>query len=343
MRGIICEDVNQFRVMEQEPPRLSPGMAIVRIRRIGICGTDYHAYRGNQPFFSYPRVLGHELAGVIEAIDDTAGSCADQKSLKPGDQVGIIPYLECGECIACRRGKTNCCVNMKVMGVHVDGGMRELVAIPISNLIAADGLTLDETAALEPLSIGAHAVRRAGIEEGETVMVIGGGPIGLGVMALAKHKGARVLAMDVQDERLAFCREWAKVDETVNALQEAGSRVEQLTDGDYPTVVFDCTGNPSSMTKAFGYVAHGGKLVYVGLAKADISFNDPDFHKRELTLMGSRNATKEDFLLVKQAIRAGALNISAYITHRAPFEGMIDQFEQWMKPESKVIKAMVEL
>lgn len=343
MKGIVCEDVNQFKRVELEPPQLTPGMAIVRIKRIGICGTDYHAFRGNQPFFTYPRVLGHELAGVIEAIEGDIRNDANPTDLKSGDQVGIIPYLECGDCVACRVGKTNCCVNMKVMGVHVDGGMRELIAVPITHLIAANELSLDETAALEPLSIGAHAVRRAEIKEGETVMVIGGGPIGLGVMALAKHKGARVIAMDVQDDRLAFGREWAKVDECVNALQDAEARLEELTEGEYPTVVFDCTGNPASMNKAFNYVAHGGKLVYVGLAKADISFHDPDFHKRELTLMGSRNATYEDFLHVKRAIEDGALNIASYITHRAPFEGMIDQFEQWMKPESKVIKAMVEL
>lgn len=337
MKGIVCKGINQFQTVELEEPKLSEGHAIVRIKRIGICGTDQHAYRGNQPFFTYPRVLGHELAGTIEKIG------SNQDGLQVGDQVGIIPYLECGECVACRAGKTNCCTNIKVMGVHTDGGMCELLSVPIDHLIRTNDLTLDQTAVLEPFSIGAHAVRRADITPGETVLVIGAGPIGLGVMAFAKYQGARVIAMDINEQRLAFCKDWAGVDETVHAAQNPDAELVQLTNGDYPTVVFDATGNASSMTRAFQYVAHGGKLVYVGLVKADIAFHDPEFHKREMTLMGSRNATKADFNAVLDAVRQGGIDVERFITHRAPFDEMIDQFETWLKPESQVIKAMVEL
>jgi 2-desacetyl-2-hydroxyethyl bacteriochlorophyllide A dehydrogenase len=337
MKAIVCEQPDSLRLVEQAEPVLSPGTALVRIRRIGICGTDLHAYKGNQPFFSYPRVLGHELAGVIEQVEDTEGR------LKIGDQVSVIPYMHCGACIACRNGKTNCCMDMKVLGVHIDGGMRERVVLPVTHLLEANALTLDQAAVLEPFSIGAHAVRRSGLAAGETALVIGSGPIGLGVMAFAKHRGARVIAMDVQEERLAFCRQWAKVDETVNALNGAKERLAELTGGEMPVAVFDATGNARSMTDAFGYVAHGGRLVYVGLVKGELAFNDPEFHKRELTLMGSRNATLEDFAAVQAAIESGSIDIDSYITHRAPFEGMIGQFESWLKPESKVIKAMVEL
>lgn len=221
--------------------------------------------------------------------------------------------------------------------------MRERISVPVTHLIQTNGLTLDQTAVLEPLGIGAHAVRRSGLLKGETVLVIGGGPIGLGVMAFAKYAGARVIAMDINEERLAFCRSWANVDETVNALQNPREKLAELTGGDFPTVVFDATGNARSMTDAFGLVAHGGRLVYVGLVKADIAFNDPEFHKRELTLMGSRNATKEDFANVYDAVKSGDIDVDSYITHRSSFEGMIGQFETWLKPESKVIKAMVEL
>lgn len=337
MKGIVLEEVGRLRAVEREAPALAEGQAIVRIKRIGICGTDQHAYRGNQPFFTYPRMLGHELAGVIEEVGP------NEAGLAQGDQVGIIPYMHCGSCLACRKGKTNCCTNLQVIGVHKDGGMCELLAVPTTHLIPTRGLTLDQTAVLEPLGIGAHAVRRAGLEPGETALVIGAGPIGLGVMAFAKHKGARVIAMDVNEERLAFCREWAKADETVNAGEDAASKLEQLTGGDYPAAVFDATGNKHSMMQAFQYVAHGGKLVYVGLVKADLTFRHPEFHKREMTLMGSRNATPADFEAVIEAVRQGSVDVERYITHRAPFDALIDRFEAWLKPEARVIKAMVEL
>ncbi|WP_373231142.1 zinc-binding alcohol dehydrogenase family protein [Cohnella sp.] len=337
MLGIVCEEIEQFKLIELPEPAVVEGEAIVRVKRIGICGTDLHAFKGNQPFFSYPRILGHELAGIIEQIG------ANEAGLAAGDQVSIIPYMHCGQCVACRSGKTNCCTSMKVLGVHIDGGMREFISVPITHLIQTNGLTLDQSAVLEPLSIGAHAVRRSGLAKGETALVIGGGPIGLGVIAFAKYAGANVIAMDINDERLAFCRSWANIDHTVNALQDAKENLSQLTNGDFPTVVFDATGNTKSMMDAFGMVAHGGTLVYVGLVKADIAFHDPEFHKRELTLMGSRNATKEDFDLVYEAVKSGGIDVDSYITHRSSFEGMIGEFESWLKPESKVIKAMVEL
>ncbi len=335
MKGIVCEQVEKFQYVDLPDPVRMPGEAIVSIRRIGICGTDLHAYKGNQPFFHYPRVLGHELAGVVEEVGD------EESMLRAGDQVSIIPYLHCGSCIACRNGKTNCCVTMKVYGVHVDGGMRERISVPVSHLVKTEGLTLDESAMLEPFSIGAHAVRRADLRGGEVVLVIGAGPIGLGVMAFAKHRGAKVIAMDVKDERLVFCREWASVDHTVNALQQPKEQLAALTGGDMPTVVFDATGSARSMSESFGLVAHGGRLVFVGLVKSDIAFNDPEFHKHELTLMSSRNATREDFEQVKLAIMSGGLDVGRYITHRVSFEQMIEQFTSWLEPESNVIKAVV--
>lgn len=337
MKSIVCEQPDLFIFKEMEEPELSQGSALVRIRRIGICGTDLHAYKGKQPFFTYPRILGHELAGIIEEIGD------NDLGLRIGDQVSIIPYMHCGKCIACRNGKTNCCTDMQVFGVHIDGGMRERVSVPISHLIQTNGLTLDQSALLEPFSIGMHAVRRSELRAGEVVLVIGAGPIGLGVMAFAKQKGATVIAMDLNEERLDFCRKWAKADYTVNAGQNPSEQIASITGGDYPTIVFDATGNQRSMTDAFRYVGHGGKLVYVGLVREDITFNDPEFHKREMTVMGSRNATLEDFDQVMAALKSGTIQVEPYITHRVPFGEMISHFDSWLLPEEKVIKAMVEL
>lgn len=339
MKGIVCESIEQFRFTEDLPePVLTEGHAIVSIRRIGICGTDYHAFKGNQPFFQYPRILGHELSGVIDQIGE------NKEGLSPGDQVVIIPYLHCGHCHVCRRGHTNCCASMQVLGVHQDGGMRERISIPVSHLLKADKLTLDEAAMIEPLAIGAHAVRRAEVAAGDKVLVIGSGPIGLGVMAFAKNAGAHVIAMDINEERLAFCKTWVKADQTINALQcDAKERLSELTNGEYPVAVFDATGNAASMTKSFEMTAHGGKLIFVGLVKGDITFSDQEFHKRELTLMGSRNATAADFQHVLAVLGSHVLDMDQFITHRSSFDRMTDSFETWLNPESKVIKAIVEL
>ncbi|HZG85950.1 zinc-binding alcohol dehydrogenase family protein [Paenibacillus sp.] len=337
MKAISCLEPGRLAMIDAPEPAASEDDVVVDVKRIGICGTDLHAYRGNQPFFAYPRILGHELSGIVRS----AG--ARVEGLRPGDQVAVMPYLHCGECIACRRGKTNCCTRMQVLGVHVDGGMRERIAVSASHLIRTNGLTLDQSAVLEPLGIGAHAVRRSGLQAGDTVLVVGAGPIGLGVMAMAKRRGAAVIAMDINEERLSFCRSWARADACVNALREPEQALLELTNGEMPTVVFDATGSARSMEGAFRYPAHGGTLVFVGLVKSSIAFDDPEFHKRELTLMGSRNATKEDFDAVTEAIAAGDIDVSSFITHRASFDDMIPQFETWLKPESKTIKAMVEL
>jgi len=336
MKAIVCEQIGRLAVHEVGEPVASPGTAVLDVKRIGICGTDLHAYRGNQPYFTYPRILGHELSGIVRSVG------AGVEGIAAGDRVAVVPYLHCGACIACRRGKTNCCTNMQVLGVHVDGGMRERIAVPGAQLIRTNELSLDQSAMLEPLAIGAHAVRRSGLTAADTVLVIGAGPIGLGVMAMAKRAGATVIAMDVNDERLELCRRVARADHAANALREPERTILEITNGDNPTVVFDATGNARSMAASFRYPAHGGTLVYVGLVKSDIAFDDPEFHKRELTLMGSRNATKEDFRSVMEALAAGAIDMSSYITHRAAFDDVTSVFESWLQPESKVMKAVVE-
>jgi len=338
MNGIVCQDVGHLTYEVGLPePELKDGYAIVQIRRIGICGTDYHAFAGKQPFFTYPRILGHELAGTIVEIGD------NDQGLAVGDQVSIIPYFHCGHCQACLQGKTNCCQSMQVFGVHVDGGMVERVAVPISHLLNCNALTLDQAVLLEPLAIGAHAIARSGLQRGQTALVIGAGPIGLGIMALIHSMGAKAIAMDINDERLKFAASWAKAEHLVNGLEQPEERIAELTNGQFPSVVFDATGNAQSMMNAFSYTSHGGVLVYVGLFKGDVVFHDPDFHRKELTLMGSRNATRADFATVLSAMAAGHIDETRYITHRCSLEGMIEPFQQWLQPQTGVIKAVVEL
>jgi 2-desacetyl-2-hydroxyethyl bacteriochlorophyllide A dehydrogenase len=337
MKTLICAEPGRFEYKSLPEPSPEKGKAIIKIRRIGICGTDLHAFEGTQPYFSYPRVLGHELAGELISFDDAPG-------FSVGDLVTFIPYFNCGQCIACRNKKPNCCTQMKVCGVHVDGGMAEYLSVPSSSLLHGEGLTADELALVEPLSIGAHGIRRAGVNAGEFVLVIGAGPIGLGTMEMARIAGANVIALDVNEMRLAFCKNKLSIPYAINPLKDdVNAGLMQITGGDMPTVVIDATGNNSAINNAFQYMAHGARYVLIGLQKENITFSHPEFHKREATLMSSRNATRADFEYVIHNMKAGQINPLHYITHRVPFEQVEQQFAGWLAPGSGVIKAMVEL
>lgn len=335
MRTIIVQEPGRMEaIIEDKPVSLQDNEVLIAIKRIGICGTDIHAFGGNQPFFQYPRILGHELSGVVERVG------ANVSKAEEGDRVAIIPYMHCGKCIACESGKTNCCTQMKVAGVHVDGGMREYLVISEDYVLKVNAISLDDAAMIEPLSIGAHGVRRADIQAGETVLVIGAGPIGLGAARFAKLQGAVTILMDISEERLAYGKEWVKADYTIAASDQAGERLKQLNNGRLPSVVLDATGNKQSMIKAFDYVSHGGKLVYVGLVKDSIAFHDPDFHAKELTLMGSRNATKADFEYVIRCMEAGEVNAAAYITRHIPFDDAPDYFQARMFQTNKAVMVL---
>jgi 2-desacetyl-2-hydroxyethyl bacteriochlorophyllide A dehydrogenase len=335
MKVLTCTTPGTFEYSTGEKPGLMKGQAIIKIKRIGICGTDLHAYEGTQPFFSYPRVLGHELAGELVEFDDAPG-------FEIGEAVSFIPYFNCGECIACRMGKPNCCAKMQVCGVHVHGGMAEYLSVPSYSLLHGEGLSFDELALVEPLAIGAHGVRRAGVEQGEFVLVIGAGPIGLGTMEFARIAGGKVIALDINDQRLQFCKDKLKVEYAVNALSpNVTQQLMEITNGDMPTVIIDATGSLKAINNAFQYMAHGARYVLIGLQKGDISFSHPEFHKREGTLMSSRNATREDFEHVIASMKKGEVEPTTYITHRVIFDEVKNEFESWLNPANGVIKAMV--
>ena len=337
MRQVILTEPFHLEMREVSGPQPEPGQALVRVRRIGVCGTDLHAFRGRQPYFTYPRVLGHEISGeVVEIGDNPAG-------LKVGDACVVSPHLFCGECIACRQGKTNCCTQLKLLGVHVDGALQEYVAVRPAMLLRADGLSLEQMALVENQAIGAHAVRRAQLVPGETVLVVGAGPIGFGVSQFARLAGAKVIVADTSEPRLEFARRWLAPAHTVNASSALGPQLKALTGGDMPTAVFDCTGSAAAMMQAFNYAAHGGRLVLVSLVQADLTFSDPDFHRRELSVLSSRNATRADFETVIAAMSTGQIVTDALTTHRVPLDQVVEAFPEWLKPESGVLKAMVEL
>jgi threonine dehydrogenase-like Zn-dependent dehydrogenase len=221
--------------------------------------------------------------------------------------------------------------------------MVEYLSVPNDALLPAAGLSLDALALVEPLAIGAHGVRRAGVTPGEYVLVIGAGPIGLGAMAFARIAGARVIALDVNESRLRFCRERLGVAHAVQAGATAADALRAITDGDMPTVVIDCTGNLNAINGGLDYLAHGGRYVLIGLQKEAFCFSHPEFHKREATLMSSRNATREDFEHVMQALGNKQIDPVTFITHRVPFSEVGGEFNNWLNPANGVIKAMIEL
>ena len=335
MRILTCLKPGEFAYSDTPVPELKSGHAMVKVKRIGICGTDLHAFEGTQPFFNYPRVLGHELAGEIVGIENHA-------NYKVGDQVSIIPYFSCGTCFACTQGKTNCCTTLNVFGVHSDGGMSEFISIPIDSLFKDTSLNLDALALLEPLAIGAHGIKRAQIKPNEFVLIVGAGPIGLGAAAMASLAGAQVIIQDVNQNRLDFAKEKLHIPFSINPNQEdALIALKEITRGNMPRVVIDATGYKKAMEQSFQYISHGGTYVLIGLQLDEISFSHPEFHKREATLMSSRNATREDFQWVADSIGQQKLDPTLFISHRIAFDDVAAQFPDLINPSLGVIKAMV--
>ena len=336
MQTLALEQPGRFVFRKPADPRKpEAGEVLVRAARVGICGTDLHAFEGKQPFFNYPRILGHELA--VEVAETGSGVT----NVKLGDRCAVRPYLACGGCLPCRRNKPNCCMNIRVLGVHIDGGMQEWLTLPCDYLHASAKLSLEELALVEPLSIGAHGVWRSGIGHGESALVIGAGPIGLAVVAGIRAAGATAIVLELSAKRRAFCSQHAGVETVIEASGDPTEQITAAFGGDLPTYVFDCTGSPRSMTAAFRYITHGGKLIFVGLYPGEITFNDPDFHKRETTLLSSRNATKEDFVRVMQSLEAGLILTAPWIEHTFTPETLIESFPKLLDPEAGVLKPMV--
>ena len=311
-----CTQPGNFELQETAMPHRPTGYSLLRVRAIGICGTDIHAFAGNQPFFQYPRILGHELA--LEVVES--------ESFVAGELVTIIPYFNCETCDACQQAKPNCCENIQVFGVHIDGGMREYISVEDRFILAGNGLTTDELALVEPLSIAAHGLRRGKIRADEKVLVMGAGPIGLFTILLAKIQGAQVEVAEPNAARLAFCTETLGV--------SAASKTS------YHTVI-DATGNRAAIESGFAKIAHGGQYILIGLQKEAISFIHPEFHKREATLMSSRNATREDFLYVMDLLRNKQINAQDFISHHVAWADVDEVFPKIHLPEMGVIKALI--
>jgi 2-desacetyl-2-hydroxyethyl bacteriochlorophyllide A dehydrogenase len=322
MRQIVLEQPGNFQEQFTAPEPAGQGDAFVRVHRVGVCGTDLHAFAGRQPFFTYPRILGHELG--VEVISAPKNS----RKIGEGTRCAVEPYISCGHCHACRLGRPNCCESLKVLGVHCDGGMRPFLKIPIELLHPSDKLSLDQLALIETLGIGAHAVARSGLREGEDALVVGAGPIGLAVIQFAQVAGARVRMLEISRPRRTF-------------VERLGVETLEKFDGRLADVVFDATGNPAAMEASFDYTAHGGRLVFVGLVQARISFDDAQFHRRELTVFATRNSCN-DFPRIIHMIEEGSIDTSPWITTRMGLADVPAEFPL-LRQQENLVKAMVEV
>jgi 2-desacetyl-2-hydroxyethyl bacteriochlorophyllide A dehydrogenase len=337
VRAVSLREPGRFEAVElPEPAPPGPGEVLVAIRRVGVCGTDLHAFHGRQPFIEYPRILGHELGVEVLAVG------TDVRNVRRGDRAALRPYLECGRCDTCLRGWPNCCPDLSVIGAHVDGGMRERQVIPADHVHASDRLSFDELALVETLSIGGHAVARAAPAPGDRVLVLGAGPIGLSVVAFLLESGVVPVVCERSPQRRAFAARWAEVT-TIAPTQDMDATCREPFGGELPTVIFDATGSPASMSGAFSLLAHGGRLVFVGLVQGDISFSDADLHRRELTLLASRNATALDFERSVRLLESGSLDVSLWVTDRCSLADIPRVFPRWAKNGSATVKAIVDV
>jgi 2-desacetyl-2-hydroxyethyl bacteriochlorophyllide A dehydrogenase len=338
MKALLLEKPKLFYKVEVDAPgKPGPGEALVRVHRIGICGTDISGYLGKMPFFSYPRIPGHELGVEVLAVGDGV------TEVKPGDRCSVEPYINDPDSYSSKKGKPNCCEKLQVLGVHRDGGMRTEFLLPARKLHVSTKLAFEQLALVETLAIGCHAVYRAGVEPGDSCLVIGAGPIGLATLEFVKLTGAKMIVVDMNEQRLDFCKRFMGVHHTIKFSEALEQDLLDVTDGHLPDIVIDATGSSASMSSAFGLVAPGGKLIYVGITTDEVKFRHPTFHKVEGTLLCSRNALPADFERIISLIENGTIDTNPWITHRTSFDELPGIFPTFTRPESGVIKAIVEL
>jgi 2-desacetyl-2-hydroxyethyl bacteriochlorophyllide A dehydrogenase len=309
---------------------------LLKVRCLGICGTDLHAYKGRQPFFTYPRILGHEIAAEVVSFGEKV------TWLKKGDSCTVLPFRNTILDQAVKKGKINCGSGLSYMGVHEDGAMQEYFLRDAEDVFVTNGLSAEQIAMIEPLAIGSHAIERAEIKPDDIVLVLGAGPIGITIITMGLLKGASFIVADLNAQRLDFVKNKYAGVNTLLASENLSENIRNLFGGDLPTVVIDATGNRDSMLKCFDYVVPGGTIVYVGLFIGKIEFFDPQFHAKEITLKSSRAALPDDFKKIIRLMGAGLVNIDGLVTHRLKFDSLTDTFPQLYNPDDNVIKAVVE-
>jgi len=322
MRQIILEAPGRFKERQGKAPEATSEEALVRVEKVGVCGSDFHAFAGRHPIYTYPRIIGHELSGVVVEAP------TNHKGIRAGDRCAIEPYLTCGTCRACSQGRNNCCEHIRILGIHVDGGMQEYLAVPIGLLHKSEKLSFDQLALVETLGIGAHAVDRASVKPGEEILVVGAGPIGIAVAQFASAAGARVHMIEKNEWRRSF-------------VERMGYTASSTAEGRHADTVFDATGSAAAMAASLTYVATGGKLIFVGLTRDPVCIDDALFHRKEVTLFATRNSFGL-FPRIIQLIEWKKIDTTHWVTDRLKLSQVASQFES-LPSRQTLIKAIIDL
>ncbi len=319
MKALRIVAPGQTELVEIPRPSPQPGEALLRVQVVGYCGSDLSTFRGLNPLVQYPRIPGHEVAGIVEST---------------GQPALVIPYTSCGRCSACRRGRFNCCRHNQTLGVQRDGALAQYIVVPEEKLLTSPRLSMRELALVEPLTIGFHAVDRGQVTGDDTVLVIGCGAIGLGAIAGAAARGARVFAVDVDDGKLALARK-------CGATETIHSRASPLNiEAD---VVIEAVGLPETFRAAVDTASFAGRVVYIGYAKQPVEYETKNFVLKELDIRGSRNATPKDFRDVIRLLESGRFPVDDVITRTVSLDEAGEALRAWSENPAAVTKIQVAL
>lgn len=335
MKAVMLNGPGRAEIGEVEPALANADTVLLKVRMVGLCGSDLNSYRGRNPLVTYPRIPGHEIAATV--IDPGLHS-----EWQPGTPVTLSPYAACGHCAACERGRSNACRDNQTLGVQRDGALTELIAVPAAKLYRAN-LTLKELCVVEPLTVGFHAAGRGRVTAEDTVAVFGCGGVGLGVVAGSAFRGARVIGIDVDDEKLETARK-AGANEVINSkTRDVHAQLMELTNGRGPDVVIEAIGLPATYRAAVEEVAYAGRVVYIGWAKEEVAYETRPFVHKELDILGSRNAMPEDFRDVIRMLEAKRFPVEAAVTHIVPFEETPRILEEWSLEPARFTKIMIHV
>jgi threonine dehydrogenase-like Zn-dependent dehydrogenase len=339
MNALVITEAGRTAYVERSRPQPAPGEVLLQIKRLGYCGSDLNTFRGLNPLVTYPRIPGHEIGAVI--IETTSGVPPE---FKAGQGTTVMPYTTCGKCSSCRSGRVNACRSNQTLGVQRDGAFTEFIAVPWQKLVHSEKLSLAEHALVEPLSVGFHAVERGRVTAADSVLVFGCGMIGLGAISgAALLCGARVIAVDVDDGKLALARKAGAAEAINSKTGNLHERLQALTDGDGPGVVIEAVGLPATFRAAVDEVSFAGRVVYIGYAKEPVSYETKYFVMKELDIMGSRNATPKNFSDVIQVLESGRYPVQETITRNVPFAEAGMALADWAADPSRITKIHVEL
>jgi threonine dehydrogenase-like Zn-dependent dehydrogenase len=334
MRALVIDRPGEARVIEMDRPLADPLEATMRIRRIGLCGTDLSTFLGKNPLVTYPRIPGHEVAATLEHVP------ANDLGLAEGMNVTMSPYTNCGKCSACRQGRFNACRYNQTLGVQRDGALMDSLSMPVAKLYAAP-LPVEELCLVEPLTVGCHAVARGCVTAGDTVAIYGCGGVGLGAVAAAAFRDARVIAIDIDEKKLAIAGNCGAHELINSTCEDVHARLQELTEGHGPDVVIEAIGRPDTYRAAVEEVCFAGRVVYIGYAKDHVSFETRLFVQKELDIRGSRNALPQDFWEVIRMFEQKRFPTSEAISATVTLEEAPAILRAWSENPAAYTKIMI--